>query len=83
MIGVVRGFMNRQLLRAFCTTAAKTTEAATAATTVSSQAATTARAARGGPGFFARMRSFTGGFTLASALGFYLIFVQLQGMTDE
>ncbi|KAF4754467.1 hypothetical protein FOZ63_010302, partial [Perkinsus olseni] len=76
---------------AFCTTAAKATgaaapTAAAAASTAKAASATTTKVAGGahsGPGLFARMRSFTGGFTLASALGFYLIFVQLQGMTDE
>ncbi|KAF4662383.1 hypothetical protein FOZ61_002521 [Perkinsus olseni] len=89
---ISRGLVNRGLYRAFCTTAAKATgaaaapTAAAAASTTKAASATTTKVAggaRSGPGLFARMRSFTGGFTLASALGFYLIFVQLQGMTDE
>ncbi|KAF4748705.1 hypothetical protein FOZ62_006555, partial [Perkinsus olseni] len=67
-------------------TGAAAPTAAAAASTAKAASATTTKVAGGahsGPGLFARMRSFTGGFTLASALGFYLIFVQLQGMTDE
>ncbi|KAF4651352.1 hypothetical protein FOL47_000457, partial [Perkinsus chesapeaki] len=76
--------LNRGLFRAFCTApaTAKATEAAAASTAAKAAVASASRA-RSGPGLFARMRSFTGGFTLASAIGFYLIFVQLQGMTDE
>ena len=36
-----------------------------------------------GPGFFSRLRSFTGGFILASSAGFYLLYFQLQAVNDE
>ena len=38
---------------------------------------------KAGPGLLTRMRSFSSGFLLASAAGFYITFVQMQALTDE